>query len=184
MESIYLNLSIKWLRNLNNYKENLIVLELAKEEIMIDSPLDYAREKLSKTYKIFSDTEEKAVQLYKIDKLIKSIGNKIDVVENALSKFNETERAMLIYKYQCFWKLQDIADACNYSYVYTSILIKKLTYILMKNMFNILLDEDINVHIEQLNNLLDKYKSFSKQEIEAIEYAIEIIEENLINEIL
>lgn len=140
MKNFYLDLTKKWLMNLNAYKENLNILEILREEIMVDSPIDYERERLSPTHKIYLDTEEKAIKLYEIERYIKSLNNKINTIEKNLNELKEINRQVLILRYCESWKVKDIAIKYNYDYYHTSKLIKKSLHILKDTMFDILIE--------------------------------------------
>lgn len=140
MDKFYLDLTKKWLMNLNAYKENLNTLEILKEEVTIDSPISYDKERLSPTFKIYLDTEEKAIELYRIERGIRSINNKVNTVENNLDKLLKNEKEILKLKYIEGWKLNHIAQVMNYNYEYASRLSKRSLQKLCDLMFGFLIE--------------------------------------------
>lgn len=102
----------KWLYNYNTFKtaiENLKIMYLEKEKELEDGrPIQYDKERLSKTNSFSSETEKKAIELATIKGRIEIMENKVKIIDNALNALNETEKKIIDLRYfkgEQWWKI-------------------------------------------------------------------------------
>ncbi len=136
MGDIYLDLTVKRLKRLNQYKKSLEDYENMREDLITTGSIDFTREKVSETYKIISSTEENAIKLYKVNAIIKSLKNKINTVEGNLNKLCEIDRSFLALRYIECWRIKNIAKLYNYSYDHTRKIMRKALFRLRDEVFN------------------------------------------------
>ena len=93
----------KWLKEyndtliqLNSYKSLYNELE---KQVRDGDALAYDKDKLSKTYKINSDTEDKAIILANISIKINHLENKILVIRQGIKQLNENESKIIELRY-------------------------------------------------------------------------------------
>ena len=93
----------KWLREyndifiqLNSYKSLYNDFE---KQVRDGDALAYDKDKLSKTYKISSDTENKAITLANMSIGINHLENKILVIRQGIKQLNDNERRIIELRY-------------------------------------------------------------------------------------
>lgn len=99
----YIKETEKWLYNYNTFKaaiENLKIMYTEKEkELREGHPVQYDKERLSKTNSFISETEERGVELATIKGRIEIMENKIKIMDNALNALNDTEKSIIDLRY-------------------------------------------------------------------------------------
>lgn len=93
----------KWLKE---YNDTLIQLNSYKslyndfeKQVRDGDALAYDKDKLSKTYKISSDTEDKAIILANISIKINHLESKVLVIQQGIKQLNEKERRIIELRY-------------------------------------------------------------------------------------
>lgn len=135
IKDLYLDLTRRKLKRLNQYKKQLNDYENMRDELLEINAIDNTKERLSPTYIIFSDTEDKAIRLHKLNILIKRLKSKICMIEFNLGKLDEIDKKLLILRYVEGWRILNISESCNYSYDYTRQKIKRALRKIKKLMY-------------------------------------------------
>jgi RinA family phage transcriptional activator len=98
----YLKIIKEWLNNYTRSQETLIQKKIRYKAIEVSipgEPIQYDREKLSKTNVIHSEVESKAILLAELSKDIEKIESAQKFIDLALTKLNPIEKQVLEHRY-------------------------------------------------------------------------------------